>query len=71
MTHLTKDELEDIVENEPLAGGVLAQVEGLRVGKGALLIIDLASVVLAETRRCNDQVSLNGIYAPQAGRSPG
>jgi hypothetical protein len=48
MTPLTeKNELEDVVENKPLAGGVLAQVEGLRVGQGALLIIDLEYVLAA------------------------
>jgi hypothetical protein len=38
---LTEDKLEDIVINEPLALGILHQLEGLRVVHRTLLLVDL------------------------------
>ncbi len=38
---LTKDKLEDVVEDEPLAARVLAELERLRVGERARLVVDL------------------------------
>ena len=44
---LTEDQLEEVVEDEPLASPVLAELEGLRVEERARLIIDLGESVLA------------------------
>lgn len=38
---LEEDQAEDVVLDKPLAGLVLAEVEGLRIGKRVRLIVDL------------------------------
>lgn len=42
---LEEDELEDVVEDEPLARGILTELEALGVAKRALLVIDLFAVL--------------------------
>lgn len=44
-TRLEEDKLEDVVEDEPIGRGVLAELEGLGVAKRALLVIDLSGVL--------------------------
>jgi hypothetical protein len=40
LTRLTHNQLEEVVENEPLAGGILGEVESLRVREGVFPLID-------------------------------
>jgi hypothetical protein len=49
ITRLTENQLEDVVEDEPLASGVLAELESLRVRERALLVVDLIFPALVTT----------------------
>jgi hypothetical protein len=41
LTRLTENQLEDVVENEPLAGRILAELESLRVWERVVPVVDL------------------------------
>lgn len=76
---LTEDELEDVVVDEPLALGILNQLESLRVVHGALLLVNLVdekirSQYISENVLTNRQragIEAQGESLPRAGQSRG
>jgi hypothetical protein len=76
MARLTEDEPEDVVENEPLASGVWAQVESLGVWKGVLPVINLepavsAATQLAEPLECPGQYTHHELTSHQDDNAAG
>jgi len=70
---LAIDELEDIVEDEPLAVAVLAELEDLRVGQSARLLVDLVGgyIPVSDPAVITKGGKSLGPDIPRAGQSPG